>query len=520
MAQGAIPFYKTIDRRGINGFPAGRTNNLFEAAQRPARRKLHVNLNKDTHQNISETGRSDLLSSGRWLFANHPEVRGMLLEQANLAVGTFLPQFYGADQVWKEEAESVLFEWGRIMDWRGWPHDYDTFVQNLIVSEQRDGDSFVVLVKNKDTYPFIQVIPGHRVRTVEGGQEVLTGRYKGRRIIDGAIMEPTGRVIAWRVSGEGINSREFVDVPADVMFPAFWPVWVDQVRGLSSTSSSANQYQDIRDTKANELIAQNTFSRLTLVENNDTGAADDLASLIKASPTYDAATGAKTAEGAESIEAGSIRYFRSGSGGGVQAFQHDRPGTNSQRFLDICLRDAFAGNEWSTLFSVDPGAAGGAALRIITDKINRTIRKRRMMVEKVCRRVHGWAVVAFMELGILPANDEWWKWEYQASADVTADKKYDSDVDVQELAANITTEKKAAGKRGDYWEDNQDQRLREKFRWKQRSREIGTEFGFSEEEADAIVAPVAAKKEEGDTKPNRTRREPIKPEEDDQPAEE
>lgn len=77
------------------------------------------------------------------------------------------------------------------------------------------------------------------------------------------------------------------------------------------------------------------------------------------------------------------------------------------------------------------------------------------------RRIHGFALSKAMKLGLLPWNDEWYLWDYQGPGEVTADRKYDSDVDIQEIAAGIGTRKRASAKRGAYWENDDDQREKE-----------------------------------------------------------
>jgi hypothetical protein len=95
---------------------------------------------------------------------------------------------------------------------------------------------------------------------------------------------------------------------------------------------------------------------------------------------------------------------------------------------------------------------------------------------KALRRVHGYAIAKAMKLGLLPQSDEWWKWDYQLPAEITADRKYDSAVDIEELANKMTTQKKVCAKRGEYWEDTQDQWLLEQKRFQDKAKEMGVDL--------------------------------------------
>lgn len=100
-------------------------------------------------------------------------------------------------------------------------------------------------------------------------------------------------------------------------------------------------------------------------------------------------------------------------------------------------------------------------MRVIVEKINAVLRKKRKLVGKACRRVDGYALARFMKLGILPFNAEWYKWEYQGPGDVTADKKYDSDVDLQEISQGIATRRNAIARRGGNYGEIREQRKTE-----------------------------------------------------------
>jgi hypothetical protein len=125
-------------------------------------------------------------------------------------------------------------------------------------------------------------------------------------------------------------------------------------------------------------------------------------------------------------------------------------------------RDALAGIGWSYDYAIDPTKAGGAQMRVVVEKINRTILHiQRTLIEPCRRDLDNWRLNVFMQRGDLEYNEEWSKYRYQVPAKLTADAKYQSQVDITEYAAGFTTHERIAANRSSNWEDDQDQKARE-----------------------------------------------------------
>src|SRR5205823_5603121 len=77
---------------------------------------------------------------------------------------------------------------------------------------------------------------------------------------------------------------------------------------------------------------------------------------------------------------------------------------------DQILRDAFAGMGANYFFSVDPTKAGGASMRVIIERINKTVKKRQRMIRQALARIYGYAVSKAIKLGLLRWSPEWWNW--------------------------------------------------------------------------------------------------------------
>jgi capsid protein len=482
--------YKFTDRRSSSGY-ISQSNSLIRSATQTTERKNIPMLDRDFHRNVSNLGRRTLMSISRYLFWNFPAIQGACLEQANLAVSSFIPQYYGRDKAgFGNEAENWLFEWHKNMDLEGAPYDYDNLIQHLIIADLVDGDIGLYLTESPEEAgkPLVQVIPGHLIGSRNHQNVVIGGEHDGATIIDGIIVDSYTRPIAARIyRDDNFASHEFTDVSFRNLILNFWPLVRGQKRGIPSLVSAIFDWQDVQESRQFELVAQKVAAAIYLLENNETGDIDESKAVMGSLATYDD-TGAKTANATEKLT-GEIRRFRAGSGSKIEAFRSDRPTSNQQMFEDRIVRSAFCGMEWSFDFCLDPSNVGGAPMRVIVDKINRTIEKRQKMVGKVCRRFDGYALSKAIERKEVRPDPDWYMWEYQPPARLTADAKYESDIDIQEVRFGLKTRKEACGRRGTYWEDVDAQRLAEVRADLTRAKDLAKEFDISIQEAIVLLNP-------------------------------
>lgn len=466
---------------------AAGSNTLIQAASTNSDRKNPSAADRDTHRNVSAVGRRQLMTWGRHLFENVAYVRGAVLEQATLAASTFIPQYYGASQTFKELAEGWLFEHDKICDVRGWPYTMRTLLRNLIISILRDGDVGVLFVENEDGYPFFQAIPAHRIGSAYNESTVQGGAFDGARIVDGVIISDYGRSIGYRIlTGDNWDFTKYRDVPAGDMALMYLPEYVDQVRGFSPIGKSAYDQQDIKEFEDAELMAQKNIAAIVLQEWNEDGEPPPGSDLsYKSVPdSSDTTTGTPTGLVTETFDKGTIRYLRAKSGAKLETLEHNRPGANQQNFIANKVRACMHGMQWSYDFSFNPKEVGGAPFRVIVDKVNITLRSLRSdVLVKFRERADFWRISKAQKLGLLPADNESWKWEYQGPADVTADKKYDSSVDVEEVRSGFRCPQDVIARRGEYWEDVQDKAIAFRKRLEEKAKLAGIE-------ADNIVWPT------------------------------
>lgn len=471
----AAPPLTYLEKKWASGYSS---NLLHETATQTQDRKSIPYLDQDTHRNISNIGRRVMLSLGRWLFSNFSTVRGALLEQAGFASSSYVAQYTGRNEPWGHQAEEWLEQHDKICDVRGAPFNMRVYRRNLILSVLRDGDMGTMLVKTADGYPMIQCIPSHRIgsRLNVTIVEDTASPYDGARIIDGVIVDDQGRAIAYRVMGENPwDYSTYKDVPARDMFLSYIPEYVDQNRGWSCLGSSLFDWQDVKEYRQFEMMAQKVGAAITLIEKNEEGEAPPgTPALTLASPDSSTA-GTPTGLVTESYSGGLIRYVRSTvPGAGIDPFKNDRPSGNQQAFEDKVVRSCFHGMAWSVDFSLDPSKVGRAEMRLILDKINRLIaEKQDLLLLPACGRIDGFRLSVAIGLGLLPEDVDWWRWDYQGPAKFTADAKNESDMAINEHRTGHRTLKRICADNSDYWEDVQDQLIAERVRLEEKCKAKG-----------------------------------------------
>jgi capsid protein len=469
--------YRYIDRRGESaGSPkwtvsAVASPNRLASAANTSDQKLSIpDLDIDFHRNVNAKGRRRMMNGGRWLFTNFPVITGMILEQSLFATENTFPRFDGEDKVWGEEAEEWLRNWESISMVEGWPYDGAAYREMLVMGAIRCGDIATVLTENTDGYPQRQMIPSHRIGNGREVEDVTEGDYAGYKLIDGVIVNQFRRAIAYRVYDE--RKLAYQDIPARSMFLSFLPRWPDQVRGYSELACAIFSMGDVAESREAELTGQKAASKIALMEWNDTGRPPRSTSgLIRT------ATDATAVDPVSVIQpTGEYKYFKANSGSKLEAFSYNRPGAQVLQFQDDIVRDAMAGCGWSHWLSNAPNKVGGAPMRVVVDKLNRFTYRRWQMVCMALKRSHGYAIRKAIDIGILPESEDWWRWTYQPPRALSADKKYDMQVDVEQVANRMTTWSKVCGKNGEYYEDVFEQWLDEVKLFQDMARDKGVDL--------------------------------------------
>lgn len=460
-------------------------NSLIRSATQTTDREQIPMLDSDTHRSVSSYGRRVMETIGRFLYWNCSPIRGAIDEIARLATASFIPQFYGKDKQWGRNAESFLYEGNRFVDVRGWPFTMEIYLQNLVREVLVDGDQGTHLV-DSDGNGKIQAWRSHRIGS-KGGQKAQTvvgGKFDGATIIDGCVVNEFGGSIGYGIVHDNSHTEPFAYVSTNDFMLNFLPSTSDALRGYSALGTSAFDMQDREESKKWLLLAQKIASTMAVEVQNESGKVDRSKALIGNPSTVPDASGNAQALPTELVKPGRIMYFQAGKGQGVKVVEQDQPGPNVLNFQEEIIRDSLQSMGWSFDFSHNPTKAGGAQMRIVIEKVNARLKEiRDLLVEPVCRRIDGFRIAKAIKAGFLPENDEWFKWTYQSRAELTADRKYESEIDLSEMRSGVTPRRTVCAKRGhDKGEVDDEIELDANDRWS-RSAKVSAAHGITIQEA-------------------------------------
>jgi len=176
------------------------------------------------------------------------------------------------------------------------------------------------------------------------------------------------------------------------------------------------------------------------------------------------------------MQGGTIRYFRSGTGGKIEALKADRPTPAQQQFADSIIRQAFAGMGWSIDFFLDPRSVNGGAMRVLVERINRSVGAyRKQCLFPMVKAIDAWRIAKAMKGGLLRYSEDWFRWRYNGAADLTADAKYLAQVHEMQMARGLLSPQMATASTGRDWQVVQDESIGWWKRWQERCRAEGVD---------------------------------------------
>jgi Phage portal protein, lambda family len=439
-------------------------------------RKCIGDLATDVHYNISPYGRRTLVTLGRYLYFRSALIRGAIETLCRDTAGMLMFDYRGEDLDWKEQAEDLLYRHERVCDIAGPPNTLRTWRKSLLRALYMDGDEGTVLVKGDDGQPYLQTIPGHRIMCDE--DTVKGGAFDGARCLDGVIVDSTNRPLAYRIVTSG-EQKEVVyqDIPASAMSLAFLPIMAGQVRGFPILGLAAWDLQDIDETDRWEMLAQKGAASRVFQIFTESGEADPSADYIPGPNPGDVTAGTPTGLYREVIDGGLNSYFKANSGEMMKAVEFNRPARAQLDFKSQKVRETMAGSGLSIDYHLDLTKIGGAPARVLIDQINRQICDLQIEVlEPQSRRFDAYRLSVFMANGQLPTVSDWSNYEYQPGPKLSADEKYSSDVDAQEIRIGVKTRARSISRLGESLKDVRDQRQKEADDLFKRATELAAKY--------------------------------------------
>lgn len=430
-----------------------------------------------------------VVSASRKLYANFGIGNGVITQCAMYSIGDAWRAIYrGSDTAWGRVASDWLnHEWLRICDITG-EFDFTTNLYRDSIAIDRDGDFGINFTTGDGGYPMLQRIANHRIRSQPG--ETVVGEdspYVGCKINHGIIYNKIGRSVAFRVHEDPMNATEFVepnykDISARDFLHVYDPQWYDQGRGWPVFVPVLNDLLDMKQSKEWEQISMLVRSAISLIEYNETGAADSDDPRNLADGSVKSVTGLNV----QSFEGGLIRYLRANSGAKLDQFTSMNPSDSWDRFNDRLTRLVCLVYPWPYSMAWKK-EGGGTDTRADIGLARLAVKHRQQIFRPVFKRCVLYAISKAIELKILPNSSEWYRWDASMPAQMGIDDGRDRQGRIDALDAGVTTleeQTAATGESGGNWISLRDQREREAMDLCDRAVRIATKYEW--------LSPVSA----------------------------
>jgi hypothetical protein len=439
----------------------------------------YYNAAQDSDKLLDRYTWSQLLSGGRFLFANVPILRGGILEQANFSF-PLCAHYIGGDEDWGKFVEEWVYEWQKNCNVRG-PLYHMAMISRLrLIGRKVDGDIGTVLVQsNKGDFPKTQLIRAHRIGDRYGfNGEIKKGRFKGKRSKNGVVYDEWQRPFGYVILGE--KEEDDQHISANDMYLLYRPTLGDESRAPSELCACIKSFADIKRLREYEMRAQQLAAAVALIEKNDTGYADEAGEAVQDESGGTDTAGTPTGLVTEAYEDGLIKYYRAKSGSGLEAFRSDRPSADAQSWEDKIVSQAFYGIEWDPDFAMCIKAPGGAWVRAKGQKIIRAIANN-VAVESWAQSVDiGFAIAQAIRDGVLPApkkDPNIYAWDISLGIPLpTVDSGNDEQAKREAYKLGLITFQALTAASGAWWRDVRKQRKVETISLASDAKELQTLF--------------------------------------------
>lgn len=469
---------KLADRFKLISKALGIKAQSYDAARPSIARRFPYNASAvDSHIDVSGADRERLMKLSRWLYNNAPFLRGLINEKARYAVGSGIrPQARSGDEAWDAAAEAYFEQWSRVADVQG-RYTWREMQRIASVAIDRDGEVFFRPVTQATGYPALQLILAHRVgdaRSQIYEPSNPASREGGQNVIDGVIVNGQLRPIFYRhLLGEGMDSAaRFEDIPAQQMIHVGEASQGDELRYVTPLAPSINHLRDVSDAVSFEKMAIKISSYIALAIKSSNPQGADF---------FGESTAALNSDGSSEITVESLGNTggaipRLSMGEDLISWTSNRPSQNFREFCDILLREVCLnlGVPWE--FAARPADAGGAALRAVLVRAQRTFEQRQaLLIDRLCSRVWAHVITIGMQRGLIPQNENWWRVDWQRPAAASVDYGREAAANLNDVRAGLRTYAEDYSERGHEWKDQ----LRQRAVEAKYLADLAAEFGIS-----------------------------------------
>jgi len=450
----------------------------YDAARPSIQRRYPYNaVAVDSHVDVSGADRERLMKLSRWLYNNAPFLRGLVNEKARYVTGAGIrPQARSGDEAWDTAAEAYFEQWSRVADIQG-RYTWREMQRIASIAIDRDGEVFFRTVTQSTGYPALQLILAHRIGDARSSiyePSNPTAREGAPNVIDGVVVNGQMRPIFYRhLVGDGMDAgARFEDIPAQQIVHVGEAAQGDELRYVTPLAPSINHLRDIGDAVSFEKMALKISSYIALaIKSTNPQAADFFGESTASVNTTD-----NTELTVESLGNAGGAIPRLGVGEDLISWTSNRPSQNFREFCDILLREVCGnvGVPWE--FYARPSDAGGAALRAVLVRAQRTFEQRQaLLIDRLCSRVWAHVVTVGMAKGYIPQNENWWRVEWQRPAAASVDYGREAQANLNDVRAGLRTYAEDYSERGMEWKDQ----LRQRAVEAKYLADLAGEFGIS-----------------------------------------
>jgi lambda family phage portal protein len=436
----------------------------YDAARPSIQRRFPYNATAvDSHIDVSGADRERLMKLSRWLYNNAPFLRGLVNEKARYSVGSGIrPQARSGDETWDLAAETFFEQWSRVADLQG-RYTWREMQRIASIAIDRDGEVFFRATAQTTGYPALQLILAHRIGDARSSiyePSNPAAREGGQNIIDGVVVNPQLRPIFYRyLVGDGIDpSARFEDIPAQQLIHVGEASQGDELRYVTPLAPSINHLRDVGDAVGFEKMAIKISSYIALaIKSSNPQGADFFGEATHSVNSQD-----NSEVTVESLGNAGGAIPRLGMGEDLISWTSNRPSQNFREFCDVLLREVCLnlGVPWE--FAARPAEAGGAALRAVLVRAQRTFEQRQaLLIDRLCSRVWAHVITIGMQRGLIPQNDNWFKVEWQRPAAASVDYGREAAANLNDVRSGLRTYSEDYSERGLEWKDQLRQRATE-----------------------------------------------------------
>jgi hypothetical protein len=421
-----------------------------------------------------------ILSGSRKMFMNFPPYEGMITMKADNVIGrAWDARFIGEDKEWgKIASDWVVNQWFGMCDVHG--TDFKSLLWLDSVALDRDGDFLIVFEPTDSGWPMTRRIPAHRIGHRGPADEIIEkGPFKGSKLRQGKIYSKRGAVLGYNILGD-LPEDDVQIAASDCEFVSD-KNWHDQSRGMPAGASALKFIRSSLLSHEWEQMAQLMVSSIGLVEYNENGG-PDIDDPGYYPPTDASGNAVSDTPTTEVLQNGTIRYFRSNSGGKIEQIKHERPGDMWDRFQDRIIRMMCKAGKWPYELTWKASDINAAMVRNIQEQARMSVEDRQDTIKVSALRQVRWAVAKAIKEGILPqpkTQSDWWKWSFIMPRKFSVDAGKDAAQRREDYKIGIRNKASIVAEEGGNLEELEDDRIDTIFRYEKKIRERETSEGFT-----------------------------------------